>query len=249
MSSEAMFFQEGFDCRFDWGPDGARNAALRGETIVVVDTLRFSTVVAIAVGRGALVFPCAPDTDAVAYARHVAATAVDHRQALSPHSYTETPAGSRIVLPSPNGAMCCLRGAAAPALFVGALVNARVTAAAVAAAAGPTGVTVIACGEQGGGNAGHGAIRHAVEDALGAGAIISYLPGSKSPEAETCEAAFLTARDRLSETLWECVSGQELRERGFGEDVRFAAQLDSLPATGVLRGDYLQAVGRVAEAV
>jgi phosphosulfolactate phosphohydrolase-like enzyme len=47
-------------------------------------------------------------------------------------------------------------------------------------------VTVIACGERWNIPSEDGELRMALEDYLGAGAILSYLPYEKSPEARAC---------------------------------------------------------------
>jgi len=66
----------------------------------------------------------------------------------------------------------------------------------------------------------------AIEDYLGAGAILSELSYPKSPEARVCEGSFRQSRRNLDEIIWDCGSGRELREAGFGDDVRHAARLD-----------------------
>src|SRR5262249_17244234 len=120
-----------------WGRRGAQAAAERGDILVVIDTLRFSTAAATAVHHGVLIYPCSPDEalfNALAervggeVARHSASpsphSSVPTRFTLSPRSYVGIEPGTRIVLPSPNGSTCCQYGAHAAALFVGALVNA-----------------------------------------------------------------------------------------------------------------------------
>ena len=73
-------------------------------------------------------------------------------------------------------------------------------------------------------------LRPCVEDLLGAGAIVSALGAlgyvDVSPEAALAEVAFTGTRGRLVETLTECASGIELRDKGFGVDVDIAAALD-----------------------
>jgi 2-phosphosulfolactate phosphatase len=72
-----------------------------------------------------------------------------------------------------------------------------------------------------------GSLRPAIEDLLGAGAILHALEGSHSPEAETAVAVYLRFRDRLLETLLACSSGKESAGRGSPEDVRLAAELNA----------------------
>ncbi|MEM9925275.1 MAG: 2-phosphosulfolactate phosphatase, partial [Cyanobacteria bacterium P01_D01_bin.50] len=66
-------------------------------------------------------------------------------------------------------------------------------------------------------------LRPAVEDLIGAGAILSYLSGSLSPEAEAAVAAFNTFKNDLLDVLRKCSSGKELISRGFESDIELAA--------------------------
>jgi 2-phosphosulfolactate phosphatase len=246
------FSQHPYHCRFDWGRRGARQAAKRGDILVIVDTLSFSTAVATAIHHGGIVYPCSPEEDPAAWAQRIGGeVAVGRRDvpkkgrfSLSPLTYLNLEPGTRIVLPSPNGAACSRHAQKAPYLFVGAIINAEAVAAAVSRLLDATdlSVTVIACGERWPLPYEDGELRVAIEDYLGAGAIISGLRCKKSPEARVCEGAFLHTRGELSEILWDCASGRELREKGFAEDVRHAARLNLYDSVPVLRGECLEQV-------
>ena len=69
---------------------------------------------------------------------------------------------------------------------------------------------------------------------MGAGAIISYLDGRQSPEAETAVAGFRSAQSDLLDCLSRCGSGKELIGRGFREDVQIAGQLNVSSAVPLL---------------
>jgi 2-phosphosulfolactate phosphatase len=218
-----------------------------------VDTLRFSTAAATAVHHGALIYPCA--TDEALYtalaqrvggevALHHAASPTSTRFSLSPRSFLAVEPGARVVLPSPNGSTCSQYGSQARALFVGALVNAQAVASAVwrlLDGNSSLNVTVLACGERWRIPDEEGMLRFAVEDYLGAGAILAALPFSQTMEAQVCAAAFRAMRDQLDMALWECESGQELRAKELGEDVRFAAQFNVYDTAPILRGERLEA--------
>jgi 2-phosphosulfolactate phosphatase len=207
------------------------------DIVVVVDVLSFATAVDIAVGHGATVFPYPKRSTAVAYARERGAIAAADRQggdaeppySLSPTSLLSVPPGTRLVLPSPNGATLVLlaaeRGAA---VFAGCLRNAAATAAACRALGGS--VAVIAAGERwrtSGDST--GSLRPAVEDLVGAGAILHALtPTHASPEAMAAVAAYRAVTD-LGRFLLDCASGKELATRGFAADVALAAQIDASP--------------------
>src|SRR5205823_5770038 len=109
---------------------------------------------------------------------------------------------------------------------IGCLLNASAAAEAVSRyLAGHGNVTILACGERWQEPGYNEDLRFAIEDSLGAGAVLAGLEAEKSPEARVCEAAFRGCRDALRELLWHCGSGRELRERGFPGDVEHAAQL------------------------
>jgi 2-phosphosulfolactate phosphatase len=94
-------------------------------------------------------------------------------------------------------------------------------------------VTVIAAGERWP----DGSPRPALEDLLGAGAILAALPGSEGgclcPEAEAARACFEATAD-VAAAVTGCVSGRELSEGGFGEDVAVAVEIDACHLVPVL---------------
>lgn len=218
--------------------------------LVIVDTLSFSTAVAAAVHHGGLVCPCPEGEDPVKLARRIGGEAAVRRAevpkkgrfSLSPLTYVGRPAGTRIILSSPNGATGSHLSQHVPYLFAGALVNAKAVAVAISQLLDRTGlpvsVTVIACGEREASPSEDGQLRWAVEDYLGAGAILSYLGCEKSPEARICEGAFIHSEDKIEDVLSECESGRELRDMGYGKDVAFAAQLNIYDTVPILRDGF-----------
>jgi 2-phosphosulfolactate phosphatase len=243
--------QSAYRCRLDWGRRGACLAVERGDVIVIVDTLRFSTTVATAVQHGGIVYPCAEAEDALAAARRIGGEAAvanpgapaKGRFSLSPRTCLNLEPGTRIALASLNGAICSRYAQQAPALFVGTLINAAAAAAAVMQELrnADRRVTVIACGERWKTPSEDGELRFALEDYLGAGAILSCLRQEMSPEARVCASAFLAVRDDLEALLLDCDSGRELVDRGLSDDVRHAARLNLYDAVPVMRGGFLQA--------
>jgi 2-phosphosulfolactate phosphatase len=223
----AYLRQEGLEVRCEWGLHGVEVLREDSDVIIIVDVLSFSTCVDIAVSRGAVVFPYRwQDDSARSYAESVGALLASPRRSetgftLAPSSLVNIPAGTRIVLPSPNGSTLSLATEGKPTI-AGCLRNAR----AVASAAATFGrrITVVPAGERWA----DGSLRPAVEDLLGAGAIVSSLPGrfSVSPEADVARAAFLSASADLHGFLCKCVSGQELIERNFERDVKLASELN-----------------------
>jgi 2-phosphosulfolactate phosphatase len=244
-----LFAQSPYRCRLDWGRHGAGAAAERQDILVIVDTLSFSTAVVTAVQRGGLVYPCAEDEAPSALAQRIGGEVAVRRKdvpargrfSLSPLTYLHLAPGTRIVLASPNGATCSRYARAVPCLFVGALVNAEAVATVVSHLLDTTDhcVTILACGERWQPPSADGALRIALEDYLGAGAILASLRHEQSPEARVCAGAFTHSQRDIAALLWDCGSGRELRAMGFPEDVRHAAQLNSYDAVPVMRGEYL----------
>ncbi|MFH1687815.1 MAG: 2-phosphosulfolactate phosphatase [bacterium] len=238
--------QNHYSLRFEWGLQGIEALADAADVIVVVDTLSFCTAVDVAVSRAAIVYPYRfRDDTASAFAHKKGASLATHRTkvdlinpySLSPASFVNVTAGERIVLPSPNGATLLVAAAERCShVIAGCLRN----ASAVASAAANLGrsIAVIAAGEQWQGD--HGGLRSAIEDLLGAGAILSAITGrTLSPEAEIAVAAFDAVRDDLPRVLHDCTSGRELIEMGFPDDIAIAAELNVSKTVPVLRDGAL----------
>jgi len=212
--------QPGFDPRLAWASEGGTLLAGACPVLVVVDILRFTTAVEVAVANGALVVP-----------ERWAGRERQGLSSLSPVSLLGVPAGTRVTLASPNGATVSLDLADAGAVVLaGCLRNASAVAAAARDLGGPVGV--VAAGER----RLDGSLRPAVEDLVGAGAILHALGGRPSPEARAAIAAFLDAAPDLASVLAACISGRELAARGLAGDLRMAAGLDVSQAVPRLSG-------------
>src|SRR6478735_9666922 len=231
--------QDDFAYRFDWGPSGLRALAPEAEVLVLVDVLRFTTAVCAALEAGATVLPYRwADDGAVEFAAANGAVLAGLRErgepSLSPTDLLRLRPGTRLVLPSPNGAALAVAAAqhGARHVLAGCLRNATAVATAAAALAGGGPIAVLAAGERWHGAT--GPLRPAVEDLIGAGAVLAALdpaasishPGC-SPEAAGARAAFVAARPRLDVMLATCTSGRELIARGWDDDVAVAADLDA----------------------
>ncbi|MBC8144415.1 MAG: 2-phosphosulfolactate phosphatase [bacterium] len=233
-----------YRCDLAWGRRGLAEAASRGDIVVVVDVLSFSTAVATAIQSGGIIIPCPADENARVIAGRNSAQLAVHRNdvpslgrfSLSPPTFLDIREGERVVLQSPNGAACSAAGARASFLFAGSLVNATAVGNTVNTLAESTdhAVTVVAAGERYAEPSDDGVLRFAVEDYLGAGAILTAITSDRSPEAEVCASAFTQLRHRVGELLWGCESGRELRERGYTDDVHHASQLDHYGTVPVL---------------
>ncbi|TDE10694.1 2-phosphosulfolactate phosphatase [Jiangella asiatica] len=249
------FGQDGYDIRFDWGPVGAQRLAPSAAALVVVDVLSFTTSVSVAVEAGTVVFPYAwRDATATAYAQRVGAELAVGRRAvsatapwsLSPAALRSAPFTPRLVLPSPNGSAiaaaaagaadppvvvtCCLRNASAVGRWLAGQGFGRPDRP----------VAVIAAGERWPDDS----LRPALEDLLGAGAIVASLATALaqdqavlSPEAAAARGAFDAVADDVAAAVTGAASGRELVAYGFPDDVAIACRLDESDVVPVLDGE------------
>lgn len=218
-----IFNQSEFELRCEWGFQGVAQLAPISDVIIIVDILSFSTSVEIATNNGAIIFPYQwRDESALDYAKLVNAGLASRERrpsygySLAPSSLLNIPAGTRLVLPSPNGSFLTLHTGSKPTL-AGCLRNSE-TIAQFAMAHG-TRIAIIPAGERWS----DGSLRPALEDLIGAGAILSHLDGRLSPEAEAAVAVFRHWQDDLVTALKKCSSGKELVAKGFTTDIELAA--------------------------
>lgn len=212
------FDQSFYQVRCEWGVDGlARLAGAVPDVVVVVDVLRFSTKVTDAVARGETV-----PLDEAAHAVSVNGAAVA--------------AAASALHPAPLMLLGCLRNASAVARAVLAEQERRDAR---------TSVAVIASGELPAAD-GAGGLRFAVEDQLGAGAIIDALAelgiDHSSPEAAAACEAFRGLRRATRHLLTASGSGRELLGRDARADVLNAAEVDATDVVPVLRGGIFEAL-------
>lgn len=238
-----VFSQHDAGVRFEWGLAGATTLSEPAAAVVIVDVLSFTTAVTVAVGRGTVIYPHPwPSPDIETFARaHQAVCAVrrravtaDHPWSLSPAHLLSAPAIDRLVLPSPNGSAiaaqvtaatvvaACLRNATAVAHWLSIHGFGQPDRPAI----------IIAAGERWP----NGELRPALEDLLGAGAVIAALPPDlqRSPEAKAADAAWHAHRNHLSAALRGCSSGRELIDAGYPVDVELAAELSPDPIVPLL---------------
>ena len=227
--------QDTFDVRLEWGR--AALAALAGSrTYIIVDVLSFSTTVVTACERGGWVYPYPiPGKVAEVYASGHRAHMGAHREdahSLSPRRMADSAsANDRVVLVSPNGATLAFGAIGTANVLAGCLRNRTAVANRARRLGGP--FAIIAAGERWPDDT----LRPSFEDLVGAGAIAALLPGHPSNEARAAIAAFEACADDLPGALASCPSGRELVERGFGDDVDFAAQLDAATVAPQLIGE------------
>lgn len=239
------FSQSQYDIRCEWGERGMRELAASSAVVVIVDVMSFSTCVDIGVSQGASVVPYAGRDSgaqrlADALGAELAGKRGTSRYSLSPASFVGTPRGARVALPSPNGGALTL-ASGTTVTFTACLRNCG--AVAKAAMAYGTPISVIPAGERWKDD---NSLRPAFEDLVGAGAVVHYLKGDASPEAQAALAAYRTACGALEHLLRQCSSGRELIEMGFGSDLALISEVNVSATAPIFRdGAYVSAWGAV----
>jgi 2-phosphosulfolactate phosphatase len=235
----------------EWGLAGIEALHARVGVLVIVDVLSFSTAVDVAVSRGAIVYPFAFDDErgAQAAALRVGAVLAKPRRGAaagaftpSPASLTGIPSGTKLMLPSPNGSRLAFAASRTPSrvpVLAGCLRNAAAVARHARALAGDRAVGVIPAGERWL----DGTLRPAIEDLLGAGAILDRLDLSCSPEAQVARDAYRAVGDEAAGLIRLSVSGRELVDAGFPGDVDLAVEQDVSATVPILTGGDLMTDG------
>ena len=222
----------------EWGVDGALAAVNRGDVILVIDVLRFTSAAITAISKGFTVIPAKTESDAYSLAKQFNVR-FDRKglAALSPESFiNENP--SFIVLTSPHGATLSCTVADAENAFLASFLNATAAAQKALGAAKRTGknISIVASGEI-------GAERRGImpdfenkidldneifcfEDYACAGYIGTLLQIKKSDELLNAGNVFALYKPTLSDALLQCASGKYLVDNGMERDVRFCSQLN-----------------------
>lgn len=234
---QTVFKQLKYNIRCEWGLSGLKALEKAADIVIIVDILSFSTCVDIAVSNDCKVFPFAYKNETSEnFAKINNAILAEKKRSLdkislSPSSLSQLKKGERVILPSPNGSTLSIN-CYAPIIIAGCLRNAK----AVADFANHNGknILVIPAGEKWP----DGSLRPSIEDWIGAGAIISYLNGSFSPESYMAKEMFELVKDNLITTLSDCSSGLELIEKGFIKDVELASELNSSGNVPVLKNGF-----------
>lgn len=246
---ENIFNQSPFQCRMDWGIRGVKEASERGDIIIVVDVLSFSSAITNAVHNGVIIYPFPRTGDINEFGKLVEAEVciLERTRArelglpsLSATSFNEAHKGKRYVVSSINGATCVKEANENNYIFIGCLLNASAVASVVNQIQKDKNlnITVIASGERWSGSKDEPRdLRPSIEDYLGAGAILELIDGTKSPEARVCIGAYKNSKSELNELILDCSSGRELLSMGFPEDVKFCSQINTLTEVPVVVQD------------
>ncbi len=238
-------------------PNRVQPGDLVGGVAVVLDVLRASTTIIVALANGAArVIPCGQTDEARRLAdddptgntpcggERGGVKIEGFHFDNSPDSYTrEQVAGKTIAFTTTNGTAALLRTGEAARVLIGALINRRAVVEALAADCRP--VHLICAGTNG---------RLTSEDLLGAGAIAAGLAESGNiqfaDEATENAARHWTENATPAKILRELrrsSGGCNLIELGYDQDIVRAAELDSIavvPEYSAATGDILPAALR-----
>jgi 2-phosphosulfolactate phosphatase len=230
--------------------------AIRGAHVAVVDVLRASTTVAVALANGAAgVIPVGEPEDAIALAHRLGRDRVllcgeRHSERIdgfdldnSPASFTaDAVAGKTLIMTTTNGTRALRAVANAASVRTAALVNRTAVADALAGEDGP--IAIVCAGDADG---------FALEDALGAGALVDTLltliaDVELKDGARAAALLYRSVADRLSEAVASSDHAQALSRKGFARDVTRCAALDTEPVVPTQRDGILMVSPAVSPA-
>jgi 2-phosphosulfolactate phosphatase len=238
-----------------WSFEGLREALDNENIVVVVDVLRFSSAVVTAIANGFIIYPASDykkGTDlATSIGAELSGRPDEARYSISPSSFMNATGDDKeVILPSPNGSTCAELIREDEIGYIGCLLNAKAVGRHVSQIAfdKKKDVTVIAAGEQKAIDTGERIVYDlkssyrvfAIEDYLGAGAIICYSVLNKSRAARACERAFKRSRDRLEKLLHISFSGKYLIQHNLKKDIEHAIQLNRYDVVPVVRAGRIE---------
>lgn len=216
---------------------------LAGRSVVVFDVLRATTSITAALNAGVKsirIFATSADA-ADAGPSYSNALLCGEEKCLpppgfhlgnSPRAFQPTlHMGRELLLSTTNGTRAILAARGASRIYAGALVNAAAVATCLTQDDLP--ITLLCAGT-------NGAV--ALEDILGAGAVIASLreliaPVLESDSAIVADRLFAASRSDLPATLRLTRGGLNLIEAGLPEDIEFCAQLNVLQTVGAVSAD------------
>ena len=218
------------------GEKGAREAARGGAAVVVVDTYRASTTIAVLVAHGARVVPVASMEEAKVYpadfriGERGSAKVQGFDFGNSPTEIEEAriPPGSTVVLSSTNGTRIIEAAHGSPGIFIGAFVNAGAVAEALLnTATDGSRVVVVGCGWRG---------RRASEDESAAGEILGRLRQGGAELEERAERILKEHRERPRGALLTNTAARRIKRLGYEKDLGFCLAPDTVPVAPHLVG-------------
>ena len=237
-----------------FGAAEATSADLTGRVVVVIDVLRASTTIAVALANGArAVIPFDSADEVVlrskSFERSEVRLAAERKMLAvpgvdlgnSPVEFTrEVLDGKTVLFATTNGTGALLAVQGAREVVVGAYVNfSAVSALLRAALRGGTDITIVCAGRD---------RQFSLEDAACAGRYVRFMakhyPALAYNDAART-AAVLERRyaDDLPRLFLDTEHGRALRDAGFGADLDLCASLDAFPVVPIYQDRQITKVG------
>lgn len=216
------------------GVTGARRAAGLGAAVVVVDTYRASTTIAVLISKGAKVFPVA----SIEEARNIKAdfragergsaklAGFDFGNSPTALQTASLPPGSTVALTTTNGTRVIEAAAGASAILTGAFVNARAVAQELTEIYSGSDVVVVGCGWEG---------RRSSEDEAAGGAILHHLRNLGAGLDERARRVADLYLRRSKESLKANSAARRLKRLGYKRDLDLCLSEDILEAVPRLK--------------
>ncbi len=221
-------------------PTAGEVADVAGRRVAVIDVLRATTVILVALERGACRVVPVAELDAARRLRAElpAALLAGERGGFPPEGfdYGNSPvelagadlAGRTIVLTTTNGTLAVRRAGAAASIVAASLRNAGAAARALAGAGAP--VTLVCAGTEG---------AFTIEDFYCAGLIARDLAAAGRSLSDLAWAAVLLAERPVAEVVNErtCSHVRTLIRRGLGADLPYCLEVDASTAVPTFAPD------------
>jgi len=225
----------------------AVRAVKRGDLIIMVDVLRYSSSTVSALANGAkAVIPAGTMKEACRLRElHSDFLLVGERKGRKPRGFDlgnsplefvrEVVEGRTLVMTTTSGTAALIRCRGAEHVLVGAFLNAGAVAEKAVEIVGRSGVDVsfVLAGERG---------LFSLEDFLCAGAIASKFPAGGFDFSDKALAAVLSfehVRDALGEYVMKSRHARHLVELGFEKDIEFSCKLDHSGVVPVFRDGWV----------
>jgi 2-phosphosulfolactate phosphatase len=237
-----------------FGPNNLPPALIAGRVVAVIDVLRASTTIAVALAHGAkAVVPLDSADEAITRAKAFERSDVrlaGERKMLpipgfdfgnSPTEFTpEAVEGKTVLFTTTNGTAALVAVQGARDVVVASYVNFTVIAALLRSALrGGTNVSIVCAGRE---------RQFSLEDAACAGRYarqisrrLSHVDGNDA--ARACMLLDKRYGDRLLDMFGDAEHGKALAEAGFSEDLSICAELDSYPIVPVYEERQITKLG------
>jgi 2-phosphosulfolactate phosphatase len=235
-------------------PDELARGELAGRVVAVVDVLRASTTIAVALANGArAIIPFQDVDEAIERARQFERGTVvlaGERRMLpipgfqlgnSPVTFTpDVVSGKTILLTTTNGTRSLVAAQGARDVVVASYVNMGATTAMLRSALRGGADVIIACAGQDG--------HYALEDAACAGSLVRAVAKRMSGLAmnDAAHSCALIARgygDDIMSAFLQSAHGRALGEAGFHDDLVLCRQVDAYPVVPVFNERHITKLG------